>query len=903
MADDGANVKFGGDAAELVEAAKKATEAVTSAVEGMQAKLEGLNGVFERVTKGFAIMSAAVAGGAALKEFVAVSEEVTHSAMSLGKSLGISATEASVFKGALNEVGVSQDAVAMAGKRITQALAAGGEKFAALGIATKDANGNFRNSKDLMLDVNEKLRGFKEGTDRNIEAQKLYGRSYQDLMPLISKFTDISEDSAKRQGISQEQANKMVDEARERAEALNLVVGQESIDATKAYDKAQRGLKEVFEGVQRTVGEALIPKLTEMATFFSSIGPAAVTVMTGVMNTYMAVQDAVRDVVMTLVDVFRQVFNTIGQVIADTFGESSEPMTGMKFFANVLAVVKAGVQTASLVIQSAMNVIGGAISEVMVTAVHGSSALSDLVHGDWAGAKREWQQWSDETAEIIRKTVERGAKIAEEGIAKIGDTLTSDPTARKKVTDAKAPGSDGKGSSGQAQKGGGGDAIAKAEAERTLAIKKEQLAEEMRAVENSYQQQITANKEFFAAKQKNEEEAIDAELAAKQKELAASKQEAAQAGGDIAKTNALKAQQIKLDAEITVLTMKRRQVATDTANAEMKAEVDAGIKMEEARIANQKKLTEIDLAGREAVLANAREMGEVTAEQELQAQRRLLDEKYQNELQALTRSLALYEFDRDQRAKISDQIEQLNAQHNLDVSKNTMATAAATEKSWNDVLTPITQNFASSLDAMRKHQMTFGDAMRSLYDQMMKTFINHCATEVTTWASKELAKTAAQTTGDAVRTGSATTAATETGAASSTAAVVQIGNSAVTAAAGSFSAMASIPYVGPILGAAAAVAALGLIMGYKGSVKSARGGYDIPSGVNPLTQLHEEEMVLPKGPANALRDIAENGTAGGGDTHLHVHAMDTKGVKQFLGANAHHIAAALRGQNAKFGLT
>jgi hypothetical protein len=39
-----------------------------------------------------------------------------------------------------------------------------------------------------------------------------------------------------------------------------------------------------------------------------------------------------------------------------------------------------------------------------------------------------------------------------------------------------------------------------------------------------------------------------------------------------------------------------------------------------------------------------------------------------------------------------------------------------------------------------------------------------------------------------------------------------------------------------------------------------------------------------------------------GDTHLHVHAMDAKSVRQFFAQNAHHMAAALRGQNAKFGL-
>ena len=43
---------------------------------------------------------------------------------------------------------------------------------------------------------------------------------------------------------------------------------------------------------------------------------------------------------------------------------------------------------------------------------------------------------------------------------------------------------------------------------------------------------------------------------------------------------------------------------------------------------------------------------------------------------------------------------------------------------------------------------------------------------------------------------------------------------------------------------------------------SAAGGYDIPAGVNPITQLHESEMVLPKQHADVIRGLA----AGGGSS-------------------------------------
>ena len=47
------------------------------------------------------------------------------------------------------------------------------------------------------------------------------------------------------------------------------------------------------------------------------------------------------------------------------------------------------------------------------------------------------------------------------------------------------------------------------------------------------------------------------------------------------------------------------------------------------------------------------------------------------------------------------------------------------------------------------------------------------------------------------------------------------------------------------------------------SIASARDGYDIPAGVNPMTQLHEKEMVLPQAQANVIRDLAKSGDGGG----------------------------------------
>ena len=63
-------------------------------------------------------------------------------------------------------------------------------------------------------------------------------------------------------------------------------------------------------------------------------------------------------------------------------------------------------------------------------------------------------------------------------------------------------------------------------------------------------------------------------------------------------------------------------------------------------------------------------------------------------------------------------------------------------------------------------------------------------------------------------------------------------------------------------------ASAGMVAGMAIADASAEGGYDIPSGTNPVTQLHEREMVLPKEQADVIRGLASNGGGGKGDFKL-----------------------------------
>lgn len=63
--------------------------------------------------------------------------------------------------------------------------------------------------------------------------------------------------------------------------------------------------------------------------------------------------------------------------------------------------------------------------------------------------------------------------------------------------------------------------------------------------------------------------------------------------------------------------------------------------------------------------------------------------------------------------------------------------------------------------------------------------------------------------------------------------------------------------------------------------------------MNPLTQLHAKEMVLPPDLAEGVRDMVAGG-GGGQPIHLHVHALDAKGVRDYFRANSNVLTPAVK---------
>jgi hypothetical protein len=110
-----------------------------------------------------------------------------------------------------------------------------------------------------------------------------------------------------------------------------------------------------------------------------------------------------------------------------------------------------------------------------------------------------------------------------------------------------------------------------------------------------------------------------------------------------------------------------------------------------------------------------------------------------------------------------------------------------------------------------------------------------------------------------------------------------------------------IPIIGPVLAVGAAAAAGALIMGLMSGMPSAAGGFNIPAGMNPITQLHEKEMVLPASIAQPLRDQLAGGGGMGGNLTVQIHAMDGASIRRVVESSDFQLAIREAARNGRTG--
>ena len=310
-------------------------------------------------------------------------------------------------------------------------------------------------------------------------------------------------------------------------------------------------------------------------------------------------------------------------------------------------------------------------------------------------------------------------------------------------------------------------------------------------------------------------------------------------------------------------------------------------KLAEQVLATNKVITE---ANRNKALADV-EFAQQDAEMQLNSRQisvaRMLDleqgfeaKRYQIKMQSLLEEEALLAASPDRNptalAALHAQLEDLERQHQLRVQQIKGRATIEQNKGMRDMYSNMQSGLQSVIAGTLNGTMRLRDIFKNLFSVVAGAVVEMLAKTAAQWAMNFVLE---KTLGKA-------------------SAISQIMANAGVAGAAATASAAAIPVYGWAIAPEAGIAASAAAMSYL-PMASARGGYDIPSGVNPITQLHEREMVLPQKQADAVRNMAEGGRSGG-DVHLHVSAVDGASVKKLFNDHAPALASALRRQAGKF---
>ena len=231
-------------------------------------KLGGVGTAAGAVTVTVAALGAAVV--AAEKKLISMTKESAAFAdniLTMSMTTGLSTEQLQEFSYAAELIDVSIDALQTSLTKLTNnmqnAMNGTGDAMKAfdrLGVSVTDANGNMRRANDVFYDAIDALGDVQNATERDALAMDIFGRSAQDLNPLIIQGS----------GTLREYADE--------AHNMGYVLGNEALTALGAVDDSVQRLQTTQDAVKNKLSAEFAPYLTsfyeDTRTMIETLGDA-----------------------------------------------------------------------------------------------------------------------------------------------------------------------------------------------------------------------------------------------------------------------------------------------------------------------------------------------------------------------------------------------------------------------------------------------------------------------------------------------------------------------------------------------------------------------------------------------------------------------------------------------------
>lgn len=745
-----------------------AAEQMANIVRG---RFAGLNGLVNGVQTAWAQLAVVVGAAAFLGKAAQRANELTVEAQKLGRALGVSATQASVINMALGDVYATSDDYLKLVRGLDQQLKINEKTLQQYGIQTRDSNGAFRDQNTLVMESLEKLRGFKEGTDRNIAATQIFGKGVNVSNELLSLNAE------------------KLEAAREKAQQLGLIVGQENVQNSEKFRAAMNDMHDILDAVMNAIGQTLLPVLGDLAEWFNTHGPTALL--------------AIKVAIGIVISLFHGLAFAVKAVWAVVVMAFKNMAVSVSTFADMFRKVMAGDFSGALEVgRAAMGQWGVNAGEAFDKVMAGATSTRDSLAKIW-------------------DPIVNGSKVEDSGVEK-GGTEQADNSRKGKDDDG-------------------------------AAAHKAALAAEMRAKREAWQ--------LTLEKFKGEEAAAKDNL-----------------------TKLLEVQRRQLEAAKSMWgeQSKEAQAAANKIAETQRKLLEQERQLNDMRAGSTRNLERIRIDSAEATAEAEYQTGQITALRLLELKQEFENQRYELDREALMNE-AIANQDRilDHEQTLLA-IEELDAQHRAKTHEFELAEIEERHAMQQGAQQVLEQGFSNAIMNMVRGTMTFKQAMKSMFSEILTGFISMLAQ----WAARQLA---AYVLDRAMhKTNLLAKKVTEKAAAAST-----IGTQAAVAGASGVASWAAAPW--PInMGAPAFGAAMFAASGMYAAGLAAEKGFDIPAGVNPVTQLHQKEMVLPAEQADVIRGMASGRTTQGSGDSYQIVTHDPRGFADYLRRNPASLTEGVR---------
>ena len=225
---------------------KAAAAQVSASTKQMNTAFNSVSNTFNKVNQAMLAITAVLAGGAAFKSAIDESINYRLEINKLANVLGVTLLQATGFKEALDDLGVSTDVLSNSSRALTVKVGNSGKSIQEF---TNQLTGNkeiINGNGDAIMAIISRAQELGDKTKQNAFLEQAFGRAYQQTLPLLR--------------LKRDELAKITEAARGNEE-----VTQQQVDQIYAFKKAQEAGSDTLRDFKLALGDQLLPVIADFS--------------------------------------------------------------------------------------------------------------------------------------------------------------------------------------------------------------------------------------------------------------------------------------------------------------------------------------------------------------------------------------------------------------------------------------------------------------------------------------------------------------------------------------------------------------------------------------------------------------------------------------------------------------